>query len=401
MARYFQHLEKGGSKFLTVTELDYIDDSEPDFILYFFKDGTKCNQNMIGKINDMNAFGKMALVELSSPSNKWNIQIKQQVNEKKTERAKDGQIYEIANPYGDTIKQPRYEVISKPYIIKNEIEDDVTEQRPQSINFNNLVETHKNEQHIEDINDKAFPLDTDYLISKNKQIEFKYNGKKYSMPASDFFANAIKYPEEKIVKKEVIKEIKKEVSDEHIDINISNEQRTLVDNMINMSQKETCDIEMELTLTLPPISVYRLIKQVYPAGMAKGFVNIIADRMQIKELKMAVANGLLAYYDEDAIIEEVVVNNKQNIANENVPDSSLKEQNDNKNSSINKDTINEIDDSQNVKDIAYTPLEAQNSNDVAFNINEDMLKNNCDTLEINNLDEEFEQTLLDKRKKSK
>ena len=37
--------------------------------------------------------------------------------------------------------------------------------------------------------------------------------------------------------------------------------------------------------------------------MAKGFVNIIADRMQTLALKTAVAKGLLAYYDEDSSIE--------------------------------------------------------------------------------------------------
>ena len=33
--------------------------------------------------------------------------------------------------------------------------------------------------------------------------------------------------------------------------------------------------------------------------MSKGFINILANRMQVKELKTSVADGLLAFYDED------------------------------------------------------------------------------------------------------
>lgn len=60
---------------------------------------------------------------------------------------------------------------------------------------------------------------------------------------------------------------------------------------------------MVLTMSLPPVSVYQLIKSVYPAGMSREFVNIIADGMKVKELKTAVAAGLLAYYDEDGTVE--------------------------------------------------------------------------------------------------
>jgi len=73
--------------------------------------------------------------------------------------------------------------------------------------------------------------------------------------------------------------------------------------MIDMSQKDKCDIDMSITLSLPPVSVYKIIKQVYPEGMAKAFVNIIADRMQMIELKSAVAAGLIEYYDESESVE--------------------------------------------------------------------------------------------------
>ena len=44
--RYFQHLNENNSDFQKVTTLDIIDDSG-DMIMYYFKDGSKCNKNYI------------------------------------------------------------------------------------------------------------------------------------------------------------------------------------------------------------------------------------------------------------------------------------------------------------------------------------------------------------------
>ena len=75
--------------------------------------------------------------------------------------------------------------------------------------------------------------------------------------------------------------------------------------MINMSNKTEYSIGIEFTLNLPSSSIYKLIKTAYPEEMSKGFINILANRMQVKELKTSVADGLLAFYDED-IAEEPV-----------------------------------------------------------------------------------------------
>ena len=37
--------------------------------------------------------------------------------------------------------------------------------------------------------------------------------------------------------------------------------------------------------------------------MDRGFVNIIANRMQVKELKNSVADGLMTFYDDEYINE--------------------------------------------------------------------------------------------------
>ena len=76
--------------------------------------------------------------------------------------------------------------------------------------------------------------------------------------------------------------------------------------MINMSQKEECTIDIELILSLPPIDVYRLIKTAYPKGLSDAFVKTIANRMPIKELRLALAQGLLCYYDTPEELTEFV-----------------------------------------------------------------------------------------------
>ena len=92
-----------------------------------------------------------------------------------------------------------------------------------------------------------------------------------------------------------------EVADSDIPIDIINTPEWgLINNMINMSQKEECAIDMELVLSLPPVEVYKLIKTAYPKGLSEVFVKTIANRMPIKELRIALAHGLMCYYDGDA-----------------------------------------------------------------------------------------------------
>lgn len=62
MPRFFQHIErpkedainkKMKSNFGQVTELKYIDDiSDPDMIMYYFKDGSCCNREFIAPWNE-------------------------------------------------------------------------------------------------------------------------------------------------------------------------------------------------------------------------------------------------------------------------------------------------------------------------------------------------------------
>ena len=60
--------------------------------------------------------------------------------------------------------------------------------------------------------------------------------------------------------------------------------------------------------------VYNIIKTVYPDGMADAFVKNIVNRMSAEELKLAVAKGLLSFYNGE--IAEKDKNKNTNILSE-------------------------------------------------------------------------------------
>lgn len=339
--RYFQHLNPHDAKFQSITTLEMIDDADPSFVLYYFEDGTKCNKEFVGALNEQNVLGNKELVEVSSPANKWIFELKPQKQEQQEKiKTQSGEWVDVPTEdqwFGKSKKSEKdnYIVKAKPRYVEPKAEDD-------DFNFNDVALQSSNEandvQQIEEVVDQKQnddvtlkpnvseiatqvqskvdefranikELETLLEKEKNKKISnfdinkfaedlvFEYNGKSYRMSRDEFFKNATTSMAEKIAKNEEISE--------HIEIGIDEVQKNLIDNMIDMSQKEQCDIDMSLTLNLPPMSVYKLIKSVYPKGMATGFVNIIADRLKTIQLKKAVAAGLLAYYDEDLDIEVV------------------------------------------------------------------------------------------------
>ena len=151
-------------------------------------------------------------------------------------------------------------------------------------------------------------INADEFLRNIKSVQIEIGGTACELSTEEFIENAITSKEEKIEEKIVEKVVEKEVlvktSDTDIELGVNNEQKSLIDNMINMSNKTEYSIDIEFALNLPPSSIYKLIKTAYPKEMSKGFINILANRMQVKELKTSVADGLLAFYDED-IAEEI------------------------------------------------------------------------------------------------
>lgn len=321
MKRYFQHLNVNDNNFGMVTELDFIDNSDPTFILYHFKDGTKCNELFIGKLNDMNVYGSKEFAEISSPSNKWEFELSLNEQEKKMKNVQNanGEVFEI--PDYNSYTNSKSSATSKYRITKTPTTVEIT-----SMSSDNTADSTFINNPIAQINDiptqniEATDESTNNIINttplvdtaeqfikeftvinnvtncciNNTGISFVKNGKIYNFSCEQLYNKL--FVEPTVTKKDVTEKI---TDERHLELNIDDKQKTLIDNMIDMSTKEEYVIEMVLSLTLPPASVYELLKTVYSDKMAADFVNIIADRMDVKELKKSVAAGLLAFYNCD------------------------------------------------------------------------------------------------------
>ena len=336
--RFFQHLNENDTDFQKVTTLEYVDNSD-DFTMYYFKDGSKCNKRFIAPVN-ANTIQGFEFAEVSDPKNVWRLKIVQpKIDKPKAMKADNGEWFEAPDisdflQNGKTPK-PRIDVIKKPYPIKDYVIPDDNEYLYDAIKFDFNDEKSNNDVSAEvaqftEINDNTaskkqkieavtntpqkiteivdetgeyYHIYINQILNSGKIILHYPDGKTFEMDPVEFIENAITPKEEKIVEKVVEKEVVVKTSDTDIDLGIDNVQKGLLDNMIDMSNKMECAIDMELTLKLPPASVYKLIKSVYPSGMDRGFVNIIANRMQVKELKNSVADGLMSFYDDEYINE--------------------------------------------------------------------------------------------------
>ena len=348
--RYFQHLNENDNDFQKVTTLEYIDNSQ-GFLMYYFKDGSKCNKNYIAPVNADSVSG-YEFAEVTSPYNVWKLlkiapkkEEPEMIQNANGEWVEKPSIEDYTN--SKSSRKPRVDVIGKPIKDSNYQMPDDSEYYFDLATYKAQKTTKKSEESNFDFNNnkniepaqfieikdepKKFTQETTYCKKDNKTLHLDatllMNGsiekvlihfndnQVYEMPITEFIENAITPKEEKIVEKVVEKEVLVKTSDTDIDLGVDSTQKGLLDNMIDMSNKMECAIDMELTLKLPPVSMYKLIKSVYPEGMDKGFVNIIANRMQVKELKTSVADGLMTFYNDEYNNEVSVQNNNSNVAN--------------------------------------------------------------------------------------
>ena len=389
MAKFYQHINSDDTLFQKTTKLLYVDDSDPDLLLYVFDDGSKCSAEFVAKIDDMNANnGMYHMVEVESPVNIWRFKPIELKPTNVNAKTADGQDVEIPDPYfvglsgsnsllngGGVIKEgirwesrsPRpavrpiddineyfgsyikYAVENNVQINKDintelvmkamsgKLEDAVNKNAAPAINPAPVEEpavepttlktsmpigetpvaaaTPVNTPKKEPINvfqetKKQLIINADELINSNDYdiVKLTFNGEEKEIDIKKFFTQAVE--EQKVV--EVKTEAPKAqgpvvLAEDDIEIDIINTPEwELINNMINMSQKEECTIDIELILSLPPIDVYRLIKTAYPKGLSDAFVKTIANRMPIKELRLALAQGLLCYYDTPEELTEII-----------------------------------------------------------------------------------------------
>lgn len=388
MAKFYQHINSDDPLFQKTTKLLYVDDSDPDLLLYVFDDGSKCSAEFVAKIDDMNANnGMYHMVEVESPVNIWRFKPIELKPTNLNAKTADGQDVEVPDPYfvglsgsnsqlngGGMIKEgirwesrsPRAAV--RPiddineyfgsyikYAVENnvQINKDINTSLVMKAMSGKLDEAIKNNASQPAINTapteeskiepttlktsmpigesapeikvntpkkepvsvfqetkKQLIINADELINSNDYdiVKLTFNGEEKEIDIKKFFTQAIE--EQKVVEVQAETHTSQgpvtlAADDIEIDI-INTPEWELINNMINMSQKEECSIDIELILSLPPVDVYRLIKTAYPKGLSDAFVKTIANRMPIKELRLALAQGLLSYYDTPEELTEFV-----------------------------------------------------------------------------------------------
>lgn len=345
--RFFQHLNEQDDNFQKVTTLDYIDNSE-GFTMYYFKDGSRCNKQYIAPVN-ANSIEGYEFAEVSSQYNIWKLNyVVPKVEKVRTTTNANGELVEAPTweelTQSTAVRKPRIDVMCKPqkvenyktpddseyffdydaYVAQKQKATDVKESKAFDFNDSNTTisaptPTSKFEVVKDaDVISYAYSLDkngvlhikAEDFLQKIKSVQIDINGSICELSTEDFIENAITPKEEKVVEKVVEKEVLVKTSDTDIELGVNNDQKSLIDNMINMSNKTEYSIDIEFALNLPPSSIYKLIKTAYPEEMSKGFINILANRMQVKELKTSVADGLLAFYDED-IAENFDIEDKE------------------------------------------------------------------------------------------
>jgi hypothetical protein len=345
--RFFQHLNEQDDNFQKVTTLDYIDNSE-GFTMYYFKDGSRCNKQYIAPVN-ANSIEGYEFAEVSSQYNIWKLNyVVPKVEKVRTATNAKGELVEAPSweelTRSNAVRKPRIDVMGKPskvenyqapddseyffdydtYVAQKQKATDVKEAKAFDFNASNTtistpIPASKFEVVKEaDVISYAYSLDKNGVLHINadeflrniKSVQIEIGGTTCELSTEDFIENAITPKEEKVVEKVVEKEVLVKTSDTDIELGVNNDQKSLIDNMINMSNKTEYSIDIEFALNLPPSSIYKLIKTAYPEEMSKGFINILANRMQVKELKTSVADGLLAFYDED-IAENFDIKDKE------------------------------------------------------------------------------------------
>lgn len=361
MAKFYQHMQPGDTlgKITRLRYIDDVNDDE--LILYVFEDGSKCNEEYIAEINNTDAFNKFMMVELTDPLNKWTFKTNEfKLSQSKFITADDGQRYEIPEPgisvtrdnagnyvTGDhaviTMNeegQSKSSVLpydgkrieaTPPRIVKNKTveprENYLLSLHPELINGpikeDNKVSTELLSHTVKPKHDQPqitskrnankstvmsakSPITTDVIetvkhasivinldeLNESKEydsVKLMFNGELHEYPMDDFVKmlsrmyEPVTIEEETPVQKPAYQSTYKE------DIFITN--------MIDKSKKKNCTIGVDFGLELPPKEVYNTIKTVYSDELANEFVTSLAHRMNPDELKNAVAQGLIQYYE--------------------------------------------------------------------------------------------------------
>ena len=300
MAKYYQYLigENRGK----VTTLKEIDDSMSDMILYVFDDGFRCNEELIAPINVWNVQGKI-MAEVENPNNVWKFSEKEIAPEVKEAFGKNGQNYEIPDPYfvdknGNELGKKKREIIMqhprrainteplKKYYISNQKHDEISDiVMPEPIKEIQAAIVKPQPRPIQNVSN---PINSIFNYNYN------YNDKS----VIKFFNEDTQDIDEVSIKEiiNIIRNSRKENCSETDNIahtNFSNEATELY----NKCKKSEAEITLKLELELPTFELFKTIRDNYPEDWPKMFIENIVYNLDIKDLQQMLVNSLFKLYD--------------------------------------------------------------------------------------------------------
>ena len=314
--KWFQHFSK--EQLGSVVQLTGIEEDD-DMILFHFSDGSKCNVEFIGALNDTKAFeNNMVMAEISDPKNVWTFTEKIIVPKTKRAIDQDGQEWEIPDPYYDPKgeKGPQKEVkkvvgippravsrtkLEKFGISLGEQEPVVAVSEPKILNAQEAIieakMVHENEQN-------ALPLDNtirgehavirpSYLelnpivggtwtvdVEKIKEIQITNGSKNVLVNTSEVFE---RFSEDN----KPIEDTKKKYENDPIYI------------LVEKCKKKEAQINISVNAALPGKSIYNLIKDEYDEEDLSTFFDILIDNLDTQIIKDSIKKALVEAYSKE------------------------------------------------------------------------------------------------------
>ena len=297
MAKYYQYIlgENRGK----VVSLKEIDDTMMDMVLYIFDDGFRCNEDLIAPLNEWNVQGKI-MAEVDSPSNIWKFKEKNIAAQKIEAFGKDGTNYEIVDPYftgknGEDLAKEKHEIIMEHprktnlkaitetldnYYISNKF-------KKEDSALSHSIEVPKKQTPVEAVLPQQTPLletqinfnDDIYLnLNLDKCITIIGGTESYSFTIRDII-NAL--------------QPKSEARQITSSSKFENEATVLY----NKCSKEAADVTLKIELELPSFSLFKSIKENYPEGWDRMFIENVVNNIQIDDLKNKLIDSLIEQYN--------------------------------------------------------------------------------------------------------
>ncbi len=316
--KWFQHLSK--DQLGNVVQLTGIEEDD-DMILFHFSDGSKCNVEFIGALNDTKAFeNNMVMAEISDPKNVWTFTEK--VIVPKTRRAidRDGQEWEIPDPYYDPKgdKGPQKEVkkvigIPPRAVNRTKLEkfgislngpeqETIAIEKPRILNaqeaINEIKVTPKNANTSVVLNSVAGEpeqavIRPSYLelnpiiggtwtvdVEKIKEIQITDGSKNVvinTLEALERFSEGDK----------LVEDPKKKYENDPIYI------------LVEKCKKKEAQINISVNAALPGKSIYNLIKDEYDEEDLSTFFDILIDDLDTQIIKNSIKKALIEAYSKE------------------------------------------------------------------------------------------------------